>query len=59
MKILVGDKDDLIKKLYIEPLRTVRLDWSVTEIKDANHISCVMKPQFREAIADWIKKNTK
>jgi hypothetical protein len=55
--ILVGDKDDLVKKLYVEPLKKVRDDWPVVEIKDANHISCILKPQFREEIAAWLKKN--
>jgi pimeloyl-ACP methyl ester carboxylesterase len=59
MMLLVGEKDELIRKLYIDPLRTVREDWPVTEIKDANHITCILKPQFREEIAAWIKKNTK
>jgi pimeloyl-ACP methyl ester carboxylesterase len=57
--VLVGGKDDLIKKLYVDPLQPVRTDWHVTEIKDANHITCIMKPQFREELATWIKKNTK
>ncbi len=59
MKILVGDDDNLIKKLYIEPLRPVRQDWPVIEIKDANHFSCIMKEQFREEIVAWLEKNSK
>ena len=31
----------------------------MVEIKGANHISCILKPQFREEIAAWLKKNTK
>lgn len=57
--VLVGDKDDLINKLYVEPLKPVRKDWPVTEIKDGNHITTIMKPQFREEIAAWLKKNSK
>jgi pimeloyl-ACP methyl ester carboxylesterase len=57
--VLVGDEDDLIKKLYVEPLRQVRRDWPVTEIKGANHITCIVKPQFREEIAAWLKKNAR
>jgi pimeloyl-ACP methyl ester carboxylesterase len=57
--VLVGDKDDLIKRLYVEPLEQVRKDWPVVEIKDGNHITCILKPQFREEIAAWLKKNTK
>jgi pimeloyl-ACP methyl ester carboxylesterase len=56
--VLVGDSDNLIKKLYVEPLQPVRKDWPVVEIKDANHITCIMRPQFREEIAAWLKKNT-
>ena len=57
--VLIGDKDDLIKKLYTDPLRQVRKDWPVTEIRDANHITCILKPQFRDEIAAWLKKNTR
>jgi hypothetical protein len=57
--VLVGDEDNLIKKLYVEPLRQVRKDWPVIEIKQANHITCVIKQQFREEIAAWFKKNSK
>ena len=57
--VLVGDQDILIKKLYIEPLRKVRKDWPVVEIKDADHITCILKPQFREEILASLRKNTK
>jgi pimeloyl-ACP methyl ester carboxylesterase len=57
--VLVGDKDDLIKKLYVDPLKTARPDWPVIEIKDANHLTCVFQQQFREEIAAWLKKNTR
>jgi len=57
--VLIGDKDDFINKLYVAPLREVRKDWAVIEIKDANHITCIFRPQFREEIASWLKKNTK
>jgi pimeloyl-ACP methyl ester carboxylesterase len=57
--VIVGGKDDLIKKLYVEPLQKVRDDWTVTEIKDGNHFTCIVKPQFKEEIAAWLKKNSK
>ena len=56
--VLVGDKDDLIKKLYVAPLQKVRDDWPVIEIKDADHISCAFKKQFREELATWLAKNS-
>jgi pimeloyl-ACP methyl ester carboxylesterase len=57
--VLVGAQDDLIKKLYVEPLQKVRKDWRVVEIKDANHLTCVVQKQFREEIAAELKKNGK
>jgi pimeloyl-ACP methyl ester carboxylesterase len=58
MTVLIGGKDDLIKGLYVDPLKKVRDDWPVIEIKDANHIDCIMKPQFKDEIAAWLKKNS-
>jgi hypothetical protein len=57
--VLVGDKDALVKKLHVDPLKTVRRDWPVIEIKDANHITCILKQEFREEIAAWLMKNTR
>ena len=59
VKVLVGSEDNFVRRLYVEPLQKVRKDWPVVEIKDGNHITCIMKPQFREEIAAWLKKNTK
>jgi pimeloyl-ACP methyl ester carboxylesterase len=56
MIILVGDKDDIVKKLYIEPLQRVRSDWKVVEVKDADHFTCILKPQFQSEILSWLKK---
>jgi pimeloyl-ACP methyl ester carboxylesterase len=56
--ILVGDDDGLIKKLYVEPLRSVRSDWPVVEIKGANHLTCIIKPQFQEEIQKWLAKQS-
>jgi alpha/beta hydrolase fold len=57
--ILIGEKDNLMKRLYVEPLQKVRMDWPVIEIKDANHLSCILKRDFREEIAAWLNKNSK
>jgi pimeloyl-ACP methyl ester carboxylesterase len=54
--VLVGDNDNLVKTLYLEPLRKVRKDWPVIEIKDAGHLSCIVKMQFQEEIAKWLAK---
>jgi hypothetical protein len=60
--ILVGDRDELIKneRLYhLQELQRLHKDWPVIAIKDADHITCILKKQFPEEIAAWIKKNSK
>jgi pimeloyl-ACP methyl ester carboxylesterase len=57
MLILVGADDELIKKLYIDPLRRARKDWQGVEIHDANHITCILRPQFQGELSNWIRKN--
>jgi pimeloyl-ACP methyl ester carboxylesterase len=56
--VLVGDHDP-VKGLYITPLQPVRRDWPVIEIKDAGHLNCVVKPQFKEEIAGWLGKQAR
>jgi len=34
----------------------VRPDWPVVHIRNAGHINCILKPQFREEVANWLKK---
>jgi hypothetical protein len=58
VKIIVGDRDP-VKRLYIVPLQAARSDWPVVEIQDSGHINCIAKPQFRDEIATWIRKNSK
>lgn len=58
MTILIGDDDGIVKLLYISPLINVRKDWKIIEIKDANHISCIMKPQFQNELLASLKKTT-
>ena len=56
MTVLVGENDRLIHRLYIEPLKQARPDWPIIEIKDGNHLNCIMKPQFQEELAGSLKK---
>jgi pimeloyl-ACP methyl ester carboxylesterase len=56
--ILFGDRDGL-QKVYVEPLKQVRPDWPVIEIRDADHITCILKPQFQEEIRKWLAAQTK
>lgn len=57
--VLVGERDDLIKKLYVEPLKPLRKDWPVVEIKGGDHITCIIQPQFKEEIDKWLAKQSK
>jgi pimeloyl-ACP methyl ester carboxylesterase len=52
--ILVGERD-ICRRLYVEPLEKARPDWPVHVIKDAGHINCVMKAEFKTQIAAALK----
>jgi pimeloyl-ACP methyl ester carboxylesterase len=56
VKVIVGDRDP-VERLSVAPLREVRADWPVVQIADAGHINCIMKPEFREEIVSWLRKN--
>jgi pimeloyl-ACP methyl ester carboxylesterase len=58
VRVLIGDKD-ICKQLYVEPLQKVRKDWTVVEIKDGDHLTAILRPQFKEEIGAWVRKNTK
>ena len=53
--IIVGDRDP-VEKLYVFPLTQIRPDWPVTKIAGAGHITCVMKPEFRDEVVKAIAK---
>ncbi|HEX4591634.1 MAG TPA: alpha/beta hydrolase, partial [Gemmataceae bacterium] len=48
VEVIVGDQD-VLKRASVEPLRKVRPDWPVVEIKNAGHMSCIVKKEFAEA----------
>lgn len=56
VRVIFGDRDP-IKAGYAGPLARVRPDWRVVEVRDADHLSCVVKPQFRDALAAWLAEN--
>ena len=57
-EVLVGDRDP-VKQLYVVALRRGRPDWPVVEIQGAGHINCILKPEFRNQIAAWVRKQAK
>lgn len=54
--VLFGEKD-IVKIGYTLPLKLVRPDWQVIEIKGGDHLSTIMQPQFKEEIHQWLRKN--
>jgi pimeloyl-ACP methyl ester carboxylesterase len=56
VEIVVGDRDP-VKRLYVVPLERIRPDWPVVEIEGAGHLSCIVKPPFRDAVAAWVRRN--
>ena len=51
--VLVGDRDP-VKRLYVASLQEARRDWTVIEIKDAGHLNCIVRAQFKEEIRRWL-----
>jgi pimeloyl-ACP methyl ester carboxylesterase len=58
VEVVVGDRDP-VKRLYVEPLQQARKGWPVVDIKDAGHVNCIIKKQFRDEIALWVRKQEK
>jgi pimeloyl-ACP methyl ester carboxylesterase len=55
MVIVIGADDGLLAR-RVKPLRDVRPDIPVIEVVGANHISCIFRPEFRNAIQEFLKK---
>lgn len=51
--VIVGDRDP-VDRMYVAPLASIRPDWPVTKIAGAGHITCVMKPEFRDEVVKAI-----
>ena len=58
VKVIVGDRDPC-ERMYVAPLKEIRSDWPIVEIAGAGHMNCIIKPQFREEIASWVRKNSR
>jgi pimeloyl-ACP methyl ester carboxylesterase len=55
VEVVIGDNDAL-QKGYVVPLKRVRKDWPIVQIKDANHLTCIGKTQFKEELQKWLEK---
>jgi pimeloyl-ACP methyl ester carboxylesterase len=58
VEILVGDRDPC-KRLYVDPLQSVRNDWPVVLIKDAGHFNCIVKDKLKQGLLEWLVKNAR
>jgi pimeloyl-ACP methyl ester carboxylesterase len=58
VEIVIGQRDP-VKRMYVSPLQQVRPDWPIVEIEGAGHITCVTRPQFGQAVAQFVRKQTK
>jgi pimeloyl-ACP methyl ester carboxylesterase len=52
--VLVGERD-ICRRLYVAPLEKVRPDWPVHVIKDAGHINCPVKSEFKAQLTAALK----
>jgi pimeloyl-ACP methyl ester carboxylesterase len=57
VEVIVGECDP-VKQLYVAALRRARPDWPVVEIAGAGHINCILKPEFRDDIAAWLRRRS-
>lgn len=53
--VVIGTNDHLVGRT-VEPLRNVRPDIPVVEIPGANHMNCIFRSEFRNAIKDFLDK---
>lgn len=51
--IIVGEHDP-VDRLYVSPLSQIRPGWPITKIAGAGHLTCVVKPDFRDAVVKAI-----
>ena len=54
--VIIGDQDPF-RARTVAPLRKVRPDWPVVDIKDAGHVVCIIKKDFTAAIVTWLEQN--
>jgi len=55
LTVVIGEDDSLLKR-SVEPLRQARPDIPVVVIAGANHITCVLRPELRQAIVAFLDK---
>ena len=56
MTVLVGDRDRIVQRLYVDPFRQVRPDISIIEIPNAGHLNCIAQKEFQQSLEYFLKK---
>lgn len=56
--IIVGDRDPC-RRLYVEPLVRVRPDWPEHVIKEAGHVNCILKREFKAQLESALQARLK
>ena len=56
VSVVIGERDRF-KRATVGPLREARPDWPVVEVAGANHMSCIFKQDFTDAITGWLARN--
>jgi pimeloyl-ACP methyl ester carboxylesterase len=54
--VVIGANDP-VKTLFVEPLRIARPDWPIVDVPNANHSQCLLRPEFKQAITEALKKS--
>ncbi|MBX3415050.1 MAG: alpha/beta hydrolase [Pirellulales bacterium] len=57
IEVVIGSNDGLLER-RVDPLLEVRPDVPVVEIEGANHVTCVFRKEFRQAIIDFLAEQS-
>lgn len=57
IKVVIGKNDGLLER-RVDPLLDVRPDVPVVEIEGANHVTCVFRAEFKQAIVEFLAEQS-
>ncbi len=58
MRVIIGSADDLYER-RVKPLSEVRPDVKVVLIEDANHLNCMFRQEFKDAVKAFLDEQPK
>jgi len=56
--LLVGEKDRVVRNIYVEPLMRAIPSTSVSYVPDAGHMNCILKDEFKNGILAFLNTTT-